>query len=117
MVDERERPKVSWGVVVALLTLLSGGVAAYTDLTSDQATMETRIKHVEEDVGDLDNYDIHLTEVTDSLRGDAIRTEAGLGNLQRTTEKLDATMSEMLKEIRRLNDNFIRSGISNEERS
>lgn len=93
---------------VSLLLLAGGGATAYSDLHSDLAKIKVIIERNKDDITELDRYDIHLTENIDTLKGKSIRTESDMTNLQRTTEKLEATSKEMLKELRRMNDNLIR---------
>jgi chromosome segregation ATPase len=97
--------------VVALLFLLGSAGVAYSDLNSKILSNQLITDKNTEEIEELDVYDVHLTEKLDELKGDAIRTEAEMGSLQRATEKLEFTMSEILKEMRRMNDNLIEMGV------
>lgn len=104
----------SWiGTGISLLVLVGGGATAYSNLNSKLTGMEVVIERNSQEIVQLDGYDVHLTEKVDELKGGAIRTEAEMGSLQRATDKLDFTMGEMLKEMKRMNDNLIRMGVSN----
>ena len=104
---------VNWiPTALSAVLLLGGGATAYSDLNSDITRVTVVVEGNTVDIKDLDIYDIHLTEKLDTLKGNSIRTETEMSNLQRTTEKLEFTMSELLKEMKRMNDNLIRMGVN-----
>lgn len=112
MTNGKDGGTSSWvSAVVALLILVGSGATAYSNLNSKLAGMGVAVEGNSQEIKELDNYDVHLTEKVDELKGDAIRTEAEMGSLQRATDKLDFTMGEMLKEMKRMNDNLIRMGV------
>ncbi len=111
MTNGRSGVTASWlGALVAVLLLVGSGATAYSNLNSRLATAEAVTIENKRDIKELDGYDIHLTEKVDQLKGNAIRTEAEIGSLQRTMDKLEFTMGEILKEIKRMNDIQIERG-------
>lgn len=101
----------SWvAAIVSVLILVGGGATAYSDLNTGLTKVNGLAERNREDIQELDRYDVHLTESVDTLKGNSIRTQTEMSNLQRTTEKLDFTMGELLKEMKRMNDNLIRMG-------
>jgi len=82
---------VSWGsLVVALLLLVGTGATAYSDLNSRLAVMNSKM-------GALDG-------VVERL----VRTEAEQASMKATSDRIEQLTTEILKELKRLNDNMIR---------
>lgn len=114
MTNGRSGGTASWiAAVVASLILVGGGATAYSDLNSKVLENTVLGKRSAEDIKELDRYDIHLEDEIDKLKGDAIRTDAEMDSLQRNTDRLEFTMGEILKEMKRMNENLIRMGASN----
>ena len=113
MPDGKGRGTASWiAAIVAMLLLVGSGATAYSDLNSKVLKNTVRSERSVDDIKELDRYDVHLEGEIDSLKGSAIRTEVEMSTLQRATEELKFTMSELLNEMRRMNDNLIRMGAS-----
>ena len=99
--------------VVAVLLLIGSGATAYSNINSRVLENTVRSERSVEDFRELDRYDVYLQGEVDELKGDAIRTEAEVGSLRRNTDKLEFTMGEILKEMKRMNENLIRMGAKN----
>lgn len=112
MAVESSVPK--WiSAIVAVLILLGSGATAYSSLSSKMTALEVENERLKEDYRKLDEYDVHLEGEIDKLKGDAIRMEAEMGSVKAATSKMEFTMSEMLKEMKRMNENIIRMGVAN----
>ena len=112
MAADSQIPK--WiSAVVAILLLLAAGATAYSNLNSKMTALGVENERLKEDYKELDAYDVHLEAEIDRLKGEAIRMEAEMGSVKAATSKMEFTMSEMLKEMRRMNENIIKMGAAN----
>lgn len=106
----------SWlASIIAALILIGGMATAYSDLNSKVLENTVLSRLSSEDIKYLDRYGVHLSGEINKLKGDAIRTDSEMGGLQRTTDRLEFTMKEILKEMKRMNENLIRMGAKNVE--
>ena len=99
---------VQWvGAGLTALVLLGGGIAAYVDVKSDIAVVETKLDQNKEDKAELDKYDSYLQKQVDSHGDRLLKTEAKQEGIEKTQDRLERTMDEILKEMRSMNDNII----------
>lgn len=100
---------IQWaGTALTAIVVLGGNVAAYVDVKSDVAVIETKLEQNKEDKGELDKYDSYLQKQVDSHNNRLLKTEAKQEGIEKTQDRLERTMTEILKEIRSMNDNLIR---------
>lgn len=104
----------SWvAATVAVLLLIGSGATAYSDLNSELASVLNSIETIERDVKDLDVYDAKLSENIDELDDRLIKSEAEQVGIKRTQDRIEATMKEMLQEIKGMREDIIKMGVRN----
>lgn len=96
------------GLLLTSLIVGGGGVAAYVDVKSDIAVVETKIDASKETKKALSDYDFSLQRQVDSNRESIVKTEARQEGIEKTQNRLERTMDEILKEMKLMNDNLIR---------
>ena len=97
--------------IIAGLLLVGAFTSVYSELNSRVLGNTVTVQRSVSDIKTLDVYDEYLEGELSNLKGDIIRTESSMRNLQRTTDKLEGTMGEILKEIKHMNENLIRLGV------
>ncbi len=85
------------GLLLTSLLVCGGGVAAYVDVKSDIAVVETKIDAVKD-----------TKQQVDKNRESIVKTEARQEGIEKTQNRLERTMDEILKEMKLMNDNLIR---------
>ena len=101
----------SWiGAAVSALLLLGGSIAAYVDIKSDIAILETKLGEAKESSKELDDYDAVLQRQVDDNRKGLIELDAKQGGITKDQERFERTLEEMLKEMKKLNENIILLG-------
>lgn len=98
------------GAAVSGLLLMGGAVAAYVDVKSDIAVVETKLDEAKESKKELDDYDAILQRQVDDNRRGLIKTEAKQESIAKNQERFERTMEEMLKEMKKLNENVLLLG-------
>jgi predicted nuclease with TOPRIM domain len=99
---------VQWvGVGLTSLVVIGGSIAAYVDVKSDIAVVETKLDQNKEDKKELDKYDSYLQKQLDEHGDRLLKTEAKQEGIEKTQDRLERTMDEILKEMRTMNDNII----------
>ena len=101
-----------WAAVfVSMLLLLGGSVASYTSLKSEMAVLQEKAGAREDKDAELDSYDAYITSDIDKIKERLTRTEAAQEGIRKTQERLEFTMGEILKEMKKMNENIIRLGV------
>lgn len=85
------------GLLLTSLLVCGGGVAAYVDVKSDIAVVETKLDAAKD-----------TQRQVDSNRESIVKTEARQEGIEKTQNRLERTMDEILKEMKLMNDNLIR---------
>jgi uncharacterized protein (DUF3084 family) len=85
------------GLLLTSLLVCGGGVAAYVDVKSDIAVVETKIDAAQD-----------TKRQVDKNRESIVKTEARQEGIEKTQNRLERTMDEILKEMKLMNDNLIR---------
>lgn len=99
---------VQWvGAGLTSLVVIGGSIAAYVDVKSDIAVVETKLDQNKEDKKELDKYDSYLQKQLDEHGDRLLKTEAKQEGIEKTQDRLERTMDEILKEMRAMNDNII----------
>ena len=99
--------KGNWVTMGAVaLGYLVAGLIAFSTVTA-------KVDRFEKDVGDLDSYDAHLSEEIDEVSDRLIRQESEMSAVKSNQQELKYTMNEILKEMKQMNENIIRIGVSN----
>lgn len=96
------------GVVVASLMLSGASIAAYVDIKSDIAVIESRLISVKESETKLDEYDRFLQKQIDMASDNIIRIEAQQQYVVSTQVRLEQVMDKILVEMKSMNENVIR---------
>jgi len=96
------------GLLLTSLLVCGGGVAAYVDVKSDIAVVETKLDAARDNKKELSNYDSSLQRQVDNNRESIVKTEARQEGIEKTQNRLERTMDEILKEMKLMNDNLIR---------
>ena len=109
MTDGRSGRIANWvAIAVSVLILVGSGATAYSDLSASILEMRTRDIATQKQLGKLDEYDARISENVDELGDRMIRSESEQVSIKRTQERIEFTMSEMLKEMKQMNENIIR---------
>lgn len=85
------------GLLLTSLLVCGGGVAAYVDVKSDIAVVETKVDAAQD-----------TKRQVDKNRESIVKTEARQEGIEKTQNRLERTMDEILKEMKLMNDNLIR---------
>lgn len=85
------------GLLLTSLLVCGGGVAAYVDVKSDIAVVETKLDAAQD-----------TKRQVDKNRESIVKTEARQEGIEKTQNRLERTMDEILKEMKLMNDNLIR---------
>lgn len=96
------------GVGLTALLLLGGSIAAYVDVKGDIAKLQTEIVQSTKDRGELDTYDRFLQSQLREHGDRLLKSEAKQEGIEKTQERLERTMSDMLAEMKEMNENLIR---------
>lgn len=111
MTDGRNGKTASWvAATVSLLLLVGSGATAYSNLNSKLQDALTRVEMLEKEDVSLDEYDAKLSEDVDDLNDRMIRSESEQASIKRTQDRIEHTMSEMLKELKGMREDIIRMG-------
>ena len=99
----------SWvAAIVSTLVLLGSGGAAYSSMSSGLAVAVSKIENVEEVNREQDKYDAIRSEVIDSHGKLLVKNEVEQDALRKTQEDMKGIMSDMLSEMKQMNENLIR---------
>ena len=99
----------SWvGVGISALLLLGGSVAAYVDVKSDIAIVETKVDGVRESGKELDKYDAYLQRQVDANKNEIIKGETKQEGYEKNQERLERTMDAVLIELKKMNENIVK---------
>ena len=94
--------------IATVLTCACAGVAAYVDIKSDIAVIETQVSIAKESGSKLDTYDAYLQKQSDDARNRIIQIEAQQQYVIATQVRLEQTMDKILIEMKAVNENVIR---------
>ena len=98
---------------IAALVMLGTGSAAYTDVKSEVAVLDSQQRAIVTVEGKLDEYDAYLSREIDILKERTTKTESVQVSLKATQDRIDGTMREILNEMKDMNENIIKLGVKN----
>tara|TARA_B100001063_G_scaffold227047_1_gene237128 strand:+ start:11117 stop:11440 length:324 start_codon:yes stop_codon:yes gene_type:complete len=103
--------KTGWiSAVVACLVFASSGVGMYVDLKTDIAVGNTKYDAIKEDMEGLVTTDFLLKNKQEVIDDRLLKSEANVEGLEKTQDRLEGTMKEMLVELKTMNENIIKLG-------
>lgn len=109
MTNGRSGRTASWvAAAVAVILMIGSGSTAYSNLSSSIVQIQTKELATQRQLDKLDEYDARLSDDVDGIGDRMIRSESEQASIKRTQERIEFTMSEMLKQMKQLNDTLIK---------
>lgn len=95
---------------IACLVFASSGVGMYVDLKTDIAVGNTKYEAVKEEMSKMATTDYVLRAKQEVIDDRLLKSEANVEGLEKTQDRLEGALKEVISELKEMNENLIKLG-------